>query len=178
MSGHDYKEMQLPPGWYFLQTDRDVGTLYGANGRALQQCAEKEAEKVAWSIFEVTSPAGEWTNEDGKELLSMALIAVGSQGEDYVILAYCGPAIDWHAGEYGVQDLLHDAAGRPEEPGLWVWVGTMGSVRHDTPDGQEWDLVTETVRWRRPTDREAFAGAAGERVWDRDTLERKREVKR
>lgn len=102
----------------------------------------------------------------------MALIAVDKLGETYVVIDHCGPAVDWHAGEYGSDGLLDDDEGRPSEPGLWVWIGDIYSAQFDTLDGMEWDLVTEGS-CRRPNARELAAAGTSEPVWGRDTLEKR-----
>src|SRR3954463_10666831 len=54
------------------------------------------------------------------------------------VLDYVGDAISWHIQEYSAQ---LDEIGLDDAPdGLSVWEGSMGSVKHEGPDGTDWDF--------------------------------------
>ena len=67
---------------------------------------------------------------------SKALIA--NMGGIGCVLDYTGDAITWHIREFSPS---LDELGLDDAPdGLSVWEGTMGSVRHYTQDGEDWDF--------------------------------------
>jgi len=112
----------------------------------------------------------EWDYEnDGRIWKSCAVIATDGNGNDILLHAY-GPAIDWHIGAYS-SDVGELGLDGHTEPGVWVWEGTMGSVRHETMDGTDWDHEV-TGDWRAPTEEEWELIRGGECPWDRETLPR------
>jgi len=114
---------------------------------------------------------GEWDYEkDGHVWMSCAVIATDGNGNDLLLHA-CGPAIDWHIEQYGNDptDLGLDGY---VDAGIWVWEGTMGAVRCDTPDyGVEWDHEANGD-WRAPTEEEWELIKGGECPWDKENLPR------
>lgn len=115
-----------------------------------------------------------WSDQECRDYLSAAVIAVGPDG-DSVLLHNFGPAIDWHTGEFShsTEELGLDGM---EEPGIWVWVGDMGSERHETIDGVDYDHVV-IGEWREPTDEEWEAIRAGECPWTKETLPKRKGVR-
>lgn len=112
----------------------------------------------------------EWDYEkDGTIYKSCAVVATDGKGNDVLLHCY-GPAFDWHVEQYGhtCDALCLDGY---TEPGVWVFEGTLGSVRHETLDGTEWDLESEGD-WRAPTDEEWVLIKDGECPWDKETLPR------
>lgn len=115
-----------------------------------------------------------WDYEvDGKVYKSCAVLAFDDAGNG-VLLHACGPAIDWHIEQYSScceeLDLLHP----DEEPGIWVWEGTMGSVLSRTFEGDEW-VFEARGEWRQPTDEEWEAIKANRCPWDKSNLPRKKQ---
>jgi len=111
-----------------------------------------------------------WDYEkDGRTWKSCAVVATDGKGHDVLLHAF-GPAFDWHIEQYGFEagSICLDGY---TEPGIWVFEGTCGSVRHETMDGTDYDLESDGV-WREPTEDEWSLIQQGECPWDKDTLPR------
>jgi hypothetical protein len=125
-----------------------------------------EGRLAAEWIHEFTNP---WRDGEGKIYQSCAVVASDGKGND-VLLHACGPAIDWHLDEIGrsCSDLDLAAPG----PGVWVWIGSMGSYRVSTIDyGDDWDFEA-TGEWREPTAEEWESIKDDECPWTKETLPR------
>lgn len=107
-------------------------------------------------------------SKDGRTWKSAAVVASDGNGND-VLLHAMGPAIDWHIDQFSTS--CDELGLSCPEPGVWVWVGTMGSVRCETMDGVDYDHEV-TGDWRAPTDEEWEFIKGDECPWDKDTLPR------
>lgn len=112
----------------------------------------------------------EWDyTKDGAVWMSCAVVASDGKGNDVLLHAY-GPAIDWHLEQIGND--CDDLGLCAPEPGIWVWTGTMGSVRIQSIDyGEDWDHEV-TGDWREPTEAEWEHIKQEECPWDKDNLPR------
>ena len=109
-------------------------------------------------------------SKDGKVWMSCAVIATDGDGNDVLLHAF-GPAIDWHIDQFG-DDPVDLGLDGYTEPGVWVWVGSMGAVRCYSLDyGEEWDHEV-TGDWRAPTEEEWEMIKQDECPWDRENLPR------
>lgn len=110
-----------------------------------------------------------WSHGDGKIYMSCAVVASDGKGND-VLLYSCGPAIDWHVDQIGRS--CSDLGLEAPSPGVWVWEGSMGTVRVASTDwGEDWDH--EAVGdWREPTAEEWESIKEEECPWTRETLPR------
>jgi len=116
-----------------------------------------------------------WDYEtDGRIWKSCAVVATDGNGNDILLHAF-GPAFDWHLGQYGFTCDAICLDGHTE-PGVWVFEGSCGSVRHETMDGTEWDLEA-SGDWREPTEEEWDLIKENECPWDKETLPRWPEAK-
>jgi len=113
-------------------------------------------------------PPSEWDyTKDGKVWKSAAVVVSDGTDRNLLLHAY-GPAIDWHIDQVGssCQELGLHAPG----PGIWVWEGSMGAIRHDSPiTGEDWDYEVQGD-WRVPTPEEWELVEDGECPWDKETL--------
>ena len=107
-------------------------------------------------------------SKDGRVYMSCAVIASDGQGHDVLLFAL-GPAIDWHVEQYGYA--CDELGLGSDESGIWVWEGTMGSVRCETLDGTDWDFEV-SGDLRTPTDEEWKHIRANECPWTKETLPR------
>jgi hypothetical protein len=110
----------------------------------------------------------QWDYEnDGKTWMSCAVIATDGNGHDVLLHAF-GPAFDWHIEQYGhtCEAICLDGY---TEPGVWVFVGSCGSVPYHTYDGLEYDLES-TGDFRAPTEEEWDLIKEDECPWDRENL--------
>lgn len=108
-------------------------------------------------------------SKDGKVWKSCAVIASDGKGNDILLHAF-GPAIDWHIDQYGTD--LEELGLGADDPGIWVWEGSMGAVRCYTPDyGEEWDHEANGDL-REPTEEEWEHIKQEECPWDKDNLPR------
>jgi hypothetical protein len=107
--------------------------------------------------------------KDGAVWMSCAVVASDGKNNDVLLQAY-GPAIDWHLGELG--DDCETLGLEAPEPGIWVWTGTMGSVRIQSIDyGEDWDHEV-AGDWREPTEEEWEHIKADECPWTKENLPR------
>lgn len=109
---------------------------------------------------------------EGKVFKSCAVLALGIDGLT-TVLSHFGPAIDWHAENYSAnaEELGLEMNDEKFDPGVYVWVGTMGSVRYETIDGTEWDHEV-TGEFRAPTSEEWTAIQARECPWTKENCPR------
>lgn len=107
--------------------------------------------------------------QDGKTYQSCAVVASDGHGHDLVLFAL-GPAIDWHIEQYGWS--CDDLGLGHDEAGIWVWEGSMGSVRHETLEGTDYDHEV-WGEYRRPTETEWRAIMDNECPWTKETLPRR-----
>jgi hypothetical protein len=125
-----------------------------------------EGRLAAEWVYEFADP---WREDDGKSYKSCAVVASDGKGNDVLLHAF-GPAIDWHVDEIG--NSCDDLCLTVPEPGVWVWVGSMGAVRVSSIDyGEDWDFEA-TGEWRAPTAEEWEFIKAGECPWTKETLPR------
>jgi hypothetical protein len=142
----------------------DVRVSLAQRGLILGDSLTPEGRLAADWIDEFTTP---WREGDGKIYKSCAVVASDGKGND-VLLHACGPAIDWHVDEIG--NSCDDLCLTTPEPGVWIWVGSMGAVRVSSIDyGEDWDFEA-TGEWRAPTTEEWEFIKAGECPWDKETL--------
>lgn len=114
-------------------------------------------------------------SKDGTVWKSCAVIATDGEGND-VLLHACGPAIDYHIDQLGHDLEMLGLSGDEPGPGIWVWEGTMGAVRYDSPEvGVEYEHEARGD-WRAPT-AEEWEGIKQELCpWDKETLPRWKEA--
>jgi hypothetical protein len=97
-------------------------------------------------IEKANSESPPW--DDSRTIMSCAVVASDGRGNG-VLLHHLGPAIDWAIDEIGRD--LGDLGLSDSPAGVWVWTGTMGSVRVTSIDyGEDWDWEV-TGDWREPT---------------------------
>jgi len=108
--------------------------------------------------------------KDGKTWMSCAVVATDGNGNGVLLHAF-GPAIDWHIDQSGT-DLVDLGLDWCPSPGVWVWEGTMGTVRRQSIEyGEDWDFEV-TGDWRAPTLEEWDRIKENECPWDKDNLPR------
>lgn len=90
---------------------------------------------------------------------SKGLIAAEGEG---LVLQYTGSSISWHIGEFSRQ--LDDLGLGDAPDGLSIWEGEMGSYRHRTADGDDWDFEANG-KFRPLTPEELATFAAGNALW-------------